>query len=66
MKFNRRILESMLWRYALLIPMAFCIYLIIVSQDQNVRLVSVVILALLEQIRVVSIAATAKAFSKDK
>ena len=38
-------------RLLLLLPIAFCIYLLLVSQDQTVRLLAIVALIILEQIR---------------
>lgn len=41
----------MFGRLALLLPMAFCIFLVLDSQDRNVRLAAIVSLAVMEQIR---------------
>jgi len=39
------------FRFVLLIPMAYCIFLLLASQDQFVRLLSIVVLVILEQTR---------------
>ena len=38
-------------RLLLLLPMAFCLYLILDSQDKSIRLGAVVVLIIVEQIR---------------
>ena len=56
----------MLARLAILLPMAFCIFLLLDSQDRMVRLVALVALAVLEQIREWMLVSAIKGFSKGK
>lgn len=38
-------------RLVILLPMAYCIFLLLDSQDKNVRLAAIIALVLLEQLR---------------
>lgn len=38
-------------RLVLLLPMAFCIFLLLDSQDRNVRLMAIIAIIILEQVR---------------
>jgi len=39
------------FRFILLLPMAYCIFLLLASSDQSVRLFAIIVLVILEQIR---------------
>ena len=56
--------KTFLLRYIILAPMAYCIYLLLASSDVNVRLMAIIALIVLEQIRDWSLLATARAISK--
>jgi len=58
------IFKTFLLRYIILAPMAYCIYLLLASNDANVRMVAIIALIILEQIRDWSLLATARAISK--
>jgi len=58
------IAKTFLLRYIILAPMAYCIYLLLASNDANVRMVAIIALIILEQIRDWSLLATARAISK--
>jgi hypothetical protein len=58
------IMKTFVLRYIILAPMAYCIYLAIASNDVNVRMMAIVALIILEQIRDLSLLATARAISK--
>ena len=58
------IFKTFLLRYIILAPMAYCIYLLLASSDVNVRLMAIIALIVLEQIRDWSLLATARAISK--
>ncbi len=60
------IFKTFLLRYIILAPMAYCIYLLLASSDVNVRLVAIIALIILEQIRDWSLLATARAIAKAK
>ena len=45
------IVTTFLLRYIILAPMAFCIYLLLDSQDKPVRLMAIIALIILEQAR---------------
>ena len=53
-------------RYIILAPMAYCIYLVLASSQANIRLMAVIALIILEQIRDWSLLATARAIAKGK
>ena len=57
------IMKTFVLRYIILAPMAYCIYLLLASNDANVRMVAILALIILEQIRDWSLAA-ARAISK--
>ncbi len=56
--------SSFLTRYIVLIPMAFCIFLILDSQDRMVRLGAILVLIILEQIREWMLVNSVKSLSK--
>ena len=58
------IMKTFVLRYIILAPMAYCIYLLLASSDVNVRLMAIIALIVLEQIRDWSLLATARAISK--
>ena len=58
------ILKTFVLRYIILAPMAYCIYLLLASNDANIRLMAIIALIILEQIRDLSLLATARAISK--
>jgi len=60
------IMKTFVLRYMLLVPMAFCIYLLLASNDVNVRLAAIIALIILEQIRDWSLLATARTIAKGK
>ena len=60
------ILRTFFLRYIILVPMAYCIYLLLASNDVNVRMVAIIALIILEQIRDWSLLATARAIAKAK
>jgi len=60
------IFKSFLLRYIILAPMAYCIYLLLASNDANVRLMAIIALILLEQVRDWSLLATARSIAKGK
>jgi len=60
------IFKTFLLRYIILAPMAYCIYLLLASNDVNVRLMAIIALILLEQVRDWSLLATARAIAKAK
>ncbi len=60
------IFKTFLLRYVLLVPMAFCIYLLLASSDVNVRLAAIIALIILEQFRDWSLLATARTIAKGK
>ena len=60
------IFKTFLLRYILLVPMAFCIYLLLASGDVNVRLAAIIALIILEQFRDWSLLATARSIAKGK
>ena len=60
------IFKTFLLRYIILAPMAFCIYLLLASNDAIVRMEAIVALIILEQIRDWSLLATARAIAKGK
>ena len=53
-------------RLAILLPMAFCIFLLLDSQDKAMRLAALVALAILEQIREWLLVSGIKGISKGK
>ena len=53
-------------RMVLLLPMAFCIFLLLDSQDKVVRLFALIALAIIEQIREWLLVSGIKGFSKGK
>jgi len=53
-------------RYIILAPMAFCIYLLLASNDVTVRMAAIIALIILEQIRDWSLLATARSIAKGK
>ena len=58
------IMKTFVLRYIILAPMAYCIYLLLASNDANVRMVAILALIILEQIRDWSLLAAARAISK--
>lgn len=60
------IFKTFLLRYIILAPMAYCIYLLLASNDANVRLTAIIALILLEQVRDWSLLATARSIAKGK
>jgi len=58
------IFKTFMLRYIILAPMAYCIYLLLASSDVNVRMMAIIALIILEQIRDWSLLATARAISK--
>ena len=58
------VFKTFVLRYIILVPMAYCIYLLLASSDVNVRMVAIIALIILEQIRDWSLLATARAISK--
>ncbi|MFA6214172.1 MAG: hypothetical protein WC717_02745, partial [Candidatus Micrarchaeia archaeon] len=60
------IFKTFLLRYIILAPMAYCIYLLLASNDANVRLAAVICLIVLEQVRDWSLLATARSIAKGK
>jgi hypothetical protein len=48
---NLKISTAFFGRYLMLIPVAFCLYLVLDSQDKNVRLAAVIGLLILSQLR---------------
>ena len=60
------IMKTFVLRYIILVPMAYSIYLLLASSDVNVRMVAIVALIILEQIRDWSLLATARAIAKGK
>ncbi|MFA6328033.1 MAG: hypothetical protein WCY41_01160 [Candidatus Micrarchaeia archaeon] len=58
------IFKTFLLRYIILAPMAYCIYLLLASSDVNARLVAILVLIVLEQVRDWSLLATARAIAK--
>jgi len=58
------IFKTFLLRYTILAPMAYCIYLLLASNDVNVRLMAVIALIVLEQARDWSLLATARSIAK--
>jgi len=60
------IFKTFLLRYIILAPMAYCIYLLLASNDANVRMMAIIALIILEQIRDWSLLATARAIAKGK
>ena len=61
---NVNIFKTFFLRYIILAPMAYCIYLLLASNDVNVRLAAIIALIILEQVRDWSLLATARAISK--
>lgn len=58
-------LSSMLaGRFLLLIPMAYCLYLLLVSQEMNIRLVAIIALIVLEQARQWMMVSSMKSLAK--
>ena len=53
-------------RFLIILPMAYCIFLLLASQDQYVRLLAIIALAVLEQIREWLLVSAIKGFSKGK
>jgi len=60
------IFKTFLLRYIILAPMAYCIYLLLASSDVNVRLMAIIALIVLEQVRDWSLLATARTIAKGK
>ena len=60
------IFKTFLLRYIILAPMAYCIYLLLASSDVNVRMMAIIALIILEQIRDWSLLATARTIAKGK
>ena len=60
------VFKTFVLRYIILVPMAYSIYLLLASSDVNVRMVAIVALIILEQIRDWSLLATARAIAKGK
>ena len=60
------IMKTFVLRYIVLVPMAYCIYLLLASNDVNVRLMAIIALIILEQIRDWSLLATARTIAKGK
>jgi hypothetical protein len=60
------ITKAFFLRYAILAPIAFCIYLLLASNDAMVRLYAIIALIILEQMRDWSLLATARAIAKGK
>ncbi len=58
------VFKTFVLRYIILVPMAYCIYLLLASSDMNVRMVAIIALIILEQVRDWSLLATARAISK--
>lgn len=58
--------KTFLMRYIILAPMAYCIYLLLASNDANVRLMAIIALIVLEQVRDWSLLATARSIAKGK
>jgi len=61
---NLSLIKTFFLRYIILAPMAYCIYLLLASNDANVRMVAIIALIILEQIRDWSLLATARAIAK--
>ena len=53
-------------RLILLLPMAFCIFLLLDSQDKGVRLLALIALIILEQIREWLLISSVKPLGKEK
>jgi len=60
------IMKIFMLRYIILVPIAYCIYLLLASNDSNVRLEAIIVLIILEQIRDWSLLATARSIAKGK
>ena len=56
--------KTFLLRYALLLLIAFCLFLILESEDRNVRLAAVISLIIFEQLRDWSSASVAASLAK--
>ena len=61
-----KLTSAMGGRLVILLPMAFCIFLLLDSQDKGVRLIALIALAILEQIREWLLVSAIKGFSKGK
>jgi hypothetical protein len=59
-----RVLKAVAPRYLILAPMAYCIYLLITSNEMYVRLAAIIALIVLEQVRNWSLLATARSIAK--
>ena len=59
------IMKKFALRYIILAPIAYCIYLLLASNDMNVRLAAIIALIVLEQIRDWTLLATARGLAKD-
>jgi len=57
-------MKAFMLRYSILAPMAYCIYLLLASSDVNVRLMAIIALIVLEQVRDWSLLATARGIAK--
>jgi hypothetical protein len=53
-------------RYLILLPIAFCLYVLIISNDMNIRFASVVALVVLAQVRDITLLSTARGLAKGK
>ena len=60
------LLKTFLLRYIILAPMAYCIYLLLASNDVNMRLAAIIALIILEQVRDWSLLAIARSIAKGK
>ncbi|MFA6907358.1 MAG: hypothetical protein WC263_00865 [Candidatus Micrarchaeia archaeon] len=60
------IMKTFVLRYIVLAPMAYCIYLLLASSDANVRLMAIIALIVLEQVRDWSLLAAARTIAQGK
>ena len=63
---NLGIMKTFALRYIILVPMAYCIFLLLASSDMNVRMMAIIALIILEQFRDWSLLATARTIAKGK
>lgn len=61
---NFAIMRSFSIRYLILLPIAFCLYVLIVSSDMNTRFLAVLALVLLAQVRDWSLLSSARGLVK--
>jgi hypothetical protein len=61
---HTRLFQAFSIRYLVLLPIAFCLYVLIISDDMNMRFLAVIALVVLAQVRDITLMSAAQGLAK--